>query len=50
VKGIREILVAEKFYKMGMMRVFREDIKIDLAMKIVRDKARIGLTVTALRN
>jgi len=35
---------------MGVMRVFREDVKIDLTVKVFRNKARIGLAVTDLRN
>ncbi len=37
VNGIKEILVKEKKYEMGMMRVFREDVKIDLKVTAIRN-------------
>ncbi len=33
----KEILVKEKKYEMGMMRVFREDVKIDLKVTALRN-------------
>jgi len=33
----KEILVKEKKYETGMMRVFREDVKIDLTVKVFRN-------------
>ncbi len=43
----KEILVKEKKHEMGVMRVIREDVKIDLAVKIFRDEARIDLNGVA---
>ena len=37
VKGVKEIVVAEKIYKMGEVRVFREDVKIDLTVTAIRN-------------
>ena len=50
VKGIKEILATENIYKTDVMRVFREDVKIDLTVKVFRDKARVCLVVLVLRN
>ena len=34
----KEILVKEKKYKMSVMKVFREDIKIDLTVTAMRTR------------
>jgi len=50
VNGINQILATEKIYKTDVMRVFREDVKIDLTVKVFREEARACLVVLVLRN